>query len=164
MNGLNYILFVTETKHTDIASQLEVTPQMVNAWVKESKPIASKHLPKLVSHFGVADEYFQKSLTLQDRIEIEMQLASKTGKYENIEYQATVLHKQNQAMKEKYMALLNGIQEYATAFETIEKHAKDIQKELTLVVQIPSIADCPSACESLYGLLTDLQAIRKLSK
>ncbi|MGN4723939.1 helix-turn-helix domain-containing protein [Bacillus cereus group sp. MYBK15-3] len=164
MNGLTYILFVNETPHKELAAELGVTAQMVNSWVKGVKPIASKHLPKLTSLLGVEEKYFQIPLTLQDKVEIELQLASKSGKYESVDYQAAVLHKKNQAVKEKYMELLKASQKDTKALETVFTESTKIQTELTKLVQIPSIAEDPEACEQIYSLLKNIQTIRKVSK
>lgn len=164
MNGLNYILFVNETPHKELAAELGVTAQMVNSWVKGVKPIASKHLPKLTNLLGVEEKYFQLPLTLQDKVEIELQLASKSGKYESVDYQAAVLHKKNQAVKEKYMELLKAAQKDTKALETVFTESTKIQTELTKLVQIPSIAEDPEACEQIYSLLKNIQTIRKVSK
>lgn len=161
MKGLNYILFVTETPYKELAYELKVTAQMVTNWAKGTKPIADKHLPKLKARFGVSESYFAKELTLQDKMEIEMQLASKAGKYESVEYQALVLHEQSQAVKEKYLTLLTSVQDYTLRFNEIEKDICHIQTSLLRLVQDETILRDPSTCEKVFGLLTNIQNIRK---
>lgn len=164
MTGLEYVIFVTGTPKKEVAQELEVSVQIITKWVQRLKPIAKKHIPKLVKKFGISEEYFQKELSLQDKIEIELQLASKSGAYENIDHQAAILHKQNQAVKDKYSSLLGSVQQYTINLLEIEENAELIQSELINLIKDETVIADPEACEKIFGLLKNIQTIRKRAK
>jgi plasmid maintenance system antidote protein VapI len=161
MIGLSYILFVTDTPHKVIGDHLGVSAQMITNWISGTKTIADKHLMNLSRYFGVSPEVFKKELTLQDKIEIEMQLASKAGKYESVDYQAAALHRQNQAIREKYEEILHALEEYAGTVERLQEEIERFHKGFSSIVQIDSLMEDPEGCEIVFGLLKDLQGIRK---
>lgn len=161
MNGLAYIMFVSDVSHKEVASKLDVSVQMVTNWLRGVKPIADKHIPTFHKMFGVAAEYFQKELTLQDKIEIELQLASKTKGYVDIDYQAATLHRQNEAMKEKYMKLLNATNEYSATLQSVREEVDEFHAKLISLTGIKSLMDDAEGCELVFDLMKSFQDIRK---
>lgn len=161
MNGLNYTLLMTGIPQKELATELKVSVQLVASWVKGVKPIAEKHLLPIAEKVGVEKKYLQKELSLQDKIEIEMQLSSGTERYENVDFQAAALHKRNEAMKEKYMSLLQAMNDATDSFGVISSEIETVQQQLMNVLQVESIAKDPNACEALFGLLKNIQVIRK---
>ena len=162
MNGLAYILFVTDTPQKEIALELHVSSQMLTKWLKGLKPIAEKHLPVLSSYFGIPVMYFQKELTLQDKIEIEMQLASRSKTYENIDYQAATLHKQNEEMKKNYMTLLNELNTYVETSHSLQNQFAAFHRNMVKLAQEEVFEEDPYLSEHLFESLKDLQKIRQL--
>lgn len=74
MLGLRYIMFITETKATELSKGIDVSVQFINDWVKKRKPIPAKHLPSLSEYFSLEEGYFTKDLTLKDKLEIDKQV------------------------------------------------------------------------------------------
>lgn len=78
MIGLKYIMFITETPLKEIAAELNVTPQFVASWNKGTRRINNKYKEELSKYFKVDKQYISKELTLEDKINIELQLNNKT--------------------------------------------------------------------------------------
>lgn len=161
MNGLAYIMFVSDVSHKEVASKLDVSVQMVTNWLRGVKPIADKHVPTFHKMFGVSAEYFQKELTLQDKIEIELQLASKTKGFVDIDHQAATLHRQNEAMKEKYMKLLEAVNGYSATIKGVKEEVDEFHVKLLGLTEIGSLMNDPDGCELVFDLMKSFQGIRK---
>lgn len=161
MNGLAYMMFVSDITHKEVAGKLGVSVQMVTNWLRGVKPISDKHIPALHKMFGVSSEYFQKEITLQDKIEIELQLASKTKEYVDIDFQAATLHRQNEAMKEKYMKLLDAMNGYNESLENAKDQAEDFHAKLVSLTGIQSLMNDAEGCEIVFDLMKTFQGIRK---
>lgn len=161
MNGLAYMMFVSDVPHKEVADKLGVSVQMVTNWLKGTKPIANKHIPTLNKMMGVSEEYFQRELTLKDKIEIELQLASKTEGFVDIDFQAATLHRQNEAMKEKYMQLLDAMNDHTVALRSAKKKADEFNAKFVRLTDIQSLMDDAEGSEIVFELMKDFQGIRK---
>lgn len=164
MNGLKYLMFVADKQHKEVGDVCEVSSQMVTNWVREVKPISKRHLPILANYFGVEVKYIDKELSLQDKVEIELQLASKSGEYVDIDFQATKLHRQNEAVKDKYFSVLEALEDYANKFEQVKKEVNEFHLRSVELLRISSLMDDPGGCVKVYALLQQLQGIRGLLK
>ncbi|NRT34115.1 transcriptional regulator with XRE-family HTH domain [Clostridium beijerinckii] len=69
--GLEYICGLYNKKYTNVAEELGVSRQVVSVWIKGTKPIAKKHLPKLSKMFNLPEEYFQRQITELDKLDIQ---------------------------------------------------------------------------------------------
>ncbi|WP_404457754.1 helix-turn-helix domain-containing protein [Oceanobacillus kapialis] len=74
MKALGYIARFYQVTMTDIAKEMEVTPQTVNDWVKGKRNIPPKRLELLAKMFNLPSTYFSKGeqeLNEVERLEIE---------------------------------------------------------------------------------------------
>lgn len=161
MIGLKYIAFVTETQLKEIASNVNVSPQAVGDWMKGKKPIANKHIPVLSRLFGVSEEYISKELTLQDKVDIELQLNVKVGRKEGFEENQVTLLNQNGVLKDQYYELLDILEHQAKTFKGVREKAEVFQRGLNNFTMMDSVLDDLDTSEKLYDLLKTFQSIRK---
>lgn len=81
--GLEYICGLYNKKYTNVAEKLAISRQVVNIWIKGTKPIAKKHLPKLSKMFNLPEEYFQRQITELDKLDIQkIKLHNEKTEYE----------------------------------------------------------------------------------
>ena len=71
MIGLEYILGLYSMQHVELAEKLGIKKQNINMWIKGKQNIPKKHLPILEELFGLKREYFIKSLTEIEQLEIQ---------------------------------------------------------------------------------------------
>lgn len=71
MIGLEYICKLYKESYNSLAQKLGISRQSINGWIKQTRPIPDKHLPKLAEIFGLSEEYFQKELNDIDKINIQ---------------------------------------------------------------------------------------------
>ncbi|NFH88808.1 helix-turn-helix domain-containing protein [Clostridium botulinum] len=73
MFGLDYLCSIYNMQQTELAEKLGVSKQIVNIWMKKTRPIPKKYYDKLSEIFGGLDsKYFSKELTELDKLEIQM--------------------------------------------------------------------------------------------
>ena len=87
----------------EVADHLGVTAQGLASWSNGTKKIPAKRLIELSQFFGVEAELLQKTIRLEDRIEIERQLSQGEASFEVGE--ELDLYLQYQALQEQYRAL-----------------------------------------------------------
>ena len=81
--GLEYICGLYNKKYTNIGEELGVSRQVVSVWIKGTKPIAKKHLPKLSKMFNLPEEYFQRQVTELEKLDIQkIKLHNETTEFE----------------------------------------------------------------------------------
>ena len=69
-DGFNFVVEASNISQREIAKELGIRPQNLNLWLKGKQPISKKHIPKLEKILGVSHEYFNKELTLDEKVEI----------------------------------------------------------------------------------------------
>lgn len=106
MIGLKYIMFITDTSLKDIASELNVTPQLIAAWNKGTRNIGDEHKATLSKYFNLDGKYFSKELTLEDKINIELKIENKTYLNKEIKDLSKITEDIN-SMRNKYSQLLD---------------------------------------------------------
>lgn len=73
MFGLEYLCNLYDMQQTELAEKVGVSKQIVNIWMKKTRPIPKKYYDKLSELFGGIDSrYFSKELTELDKLEIQM--------------------------------------------------------------------------------------------
>ncbi|MBN1061292.1 hypothetical protein DVV95_05595 [Clostridium botulinum] len=73
MFGLDYLCSIYNMQQTELAEKLGVSKQIINIWMKKTRPIPKKYYDKLSEIFGGLDsKYFSKELTELDKLEIQM--------------------------------------------------------------------------------------------
>lgn len=74
MFGLEYLCNLYDMQQTELAEKVGVSKQIVNIWMKRTRPIPKKYYDKLSKIFGGLDpKYFAKDeLTELDKLEIQM--------------------------------------------------------------------------------------------
>lgn len=73
MFGLEYLCNLYNMQQTELAEKIGVSKQIVNIWMKKTRPIPKKYYEKLSQVFGGLDsKYFAKELTELDKLEIQM--------------------------------------------------------------------------------------------
>lgn len=77
MNGLKYILFITDTTLKEISEMLQVSHQFVTACSNGVKKLPEKHAKTLQNHFRIPSIYFTKSLTLKEKMYVDLLLQEK---------------------------------------------------------------------------------------
>ncbi|MCU6709424.1 helix-turn-helix domain-containing protein [Paenibacillus sp. J5C_2022] len=88
MIGLEFITQVYGKNFSEVASELNISRQTMNDWIKGRKNIPKKRLEQLKKQFpNIPTEYFQKSLTKSEQIKIQEIFFTETDEYEVIEYQ-----------------------------------------------------------------------------
>ena len=81
MIGFEYICELYKKSYNSIATELGISRQSINGWIKGTRLIPTKHLPKLAKFFELPEEYFQKELTEEEKEEIkEKQITFEVGK------------------------------------------------------------------------------------
>jgi Helix-turn-helix. len=74
MFGLEYLCNLYDMQQTELAEKVGVSKQIVNIWMKKTRPIPKKYYDKLSEIFkGIDSKYFSKELTELDKLEIQMQ-------------------------------------------------------------------------------------------
>jgi plasmid maintenance system antidote protein VapI len=71
MIGLEYILYIYEMQHQELATYLKIRKQNINLWVSGKQNVSKKHIPKLVEIFGISEHFYQKELTEVDKLLIQ---------------------------------------------------------------------------------------------
>lgn len=73
MFGLEYLCDLYDMQQTELAEKVGVSKQIINIWMKKTRPIPKKYYDKLSELFGGLDsKYFSKELTELDKLEIQM--------------------------------------------------------------------------------------------
>jgi len=73
MLGLEFLCELYDMQQTELAEKVGVSKQIVNIWMKKTRPIPKKYYDKLSEIFGGLDsKYFDKELTALDKLEIQM--------------------------------------------------------------------------------------------
>lgn len=72
MNGLEFIAKEFGISLAEVGRILGVSRKSVSNWTNGWKPIPQKHLVILSDYFGLKDEYFQKELTDEEKLEIQL--------------------------------------------------------------------------------------------
>ncbi|MBY6835999.1 helix-turn-helix domain-containing protein [Clostridium botulinum] len=73
MFGLEFLCKLYNMQQTELAEKVGVSKQIVNIWMKKTRPIPKKYYDKLSEIFGGLDsKYFSKELTELDKLEIQM--------------------------------------------------------------------------------------------
>lgn len=73
MFGLEFLCELYDMQQTELAEKVGVSKQIVNIWMKKTRPIPKKYYDKLSEIFGGLDsKYFDKELTTLDKLEIQM--------------------------------------------------------------------------------------------
>ncbi|NRT90207.1 helix-turn-helix domain-containing protein [Clostridium beijerinckii] len=81
MIGLEYICQCYGKSYNSIAEELGISRQSINGWLKGTRLIPTKHLPKLAEIFSLPEEYFQKELSELEKEEVKgMQITFEVGK------------------------------------------------------------------------------------
>ncbi|WP_061312565.1 transcriptional regulator [Clostridium botulinum] len=71
MIGLEYICELYSKSYNSVAEELGISRQSVNGWLKRTRPIPKKYLPKLSNMFELPEEYFYKELTEEEKKNVE---------------------------------------------------------------------------------------------
>ncbi|MBM0064758.1 helix-turn-helix domain-containing protein [Alkalicoccobacillus gibsonii] len=71
MIGLEYIIKTFNKSFSQVSSELELSRQTMNSWLKGRRNISKKHLPKLSEMFNLPEEFFQKELTQSERLRVQ---------------------------------------------------------------------------------------------
>lgn len=72
MIGLEYIVKEFHMSLTDVASLLGISRKSISNWTKGWQPIPKKHLGKLSEYFGLEETLFQKVLTEEEKLDIQL--------------------------------------------------------------------------------------------
>ncbi len=73
MFGLEFLCKLYNMQQTELAEKVGVSKQIVNIWMKKTRPIPKKYYDKLSEIFGGLDsKYFSRELTELDKLEIQM--------------------------------------------------------------------------------------------
>lgn len=73
MFGLEFLCNLYNMQQTELAEKLGMSKQIVNIWIKKTRPIPKKYYGKLSEIFaGLDAKYFSKELTELDKLEIQM--------------------------------------------------------------------------------------------
>lgn len=70
VNGLGFVLELTNKTQREIANILGIKHQNVYKWVAGVQAVSKRHLPKLENILGVPKEYLVKELSVEDKVEI----------------------------------------------------------------------------------------------
>jgi len=70
MIGLEFICKTFQIEYKKLAEILGITPQTINSWLRGKRKISKDKLKKLSKYFQLPEEYFQKELTQQDKLDI----------------------------------------------------------------------------------------------
>ena len=72
MIGFEYICNLYNVKYINIARELGISRQTVNAWTSGRRPVAKKYIPILSKRFDdMPEEYFQKEINDLDKLYIQ---------------------------------------------------------------------------------------------
>ncbi|MBF8984674.1 transcriptional regulator [Lutibacter sp. B2] len=77
MIGLEYILGLYNMQHIELAQILGIKKQNINMWIKGKQNMPKKYLPILKEIFGIHQEYFSKTLTEIEKLEIQKEKLKK---------------------------------------------------------------------------------------
>lgn len=70
MIGLEFIMETYNTNANRLAEELQVSRHTIYDWLKGRRKIPTKRLKQLSEYFELPEEYFQKELTQQDKLNI----------------------------------------------------------------------------------------------
>lgn len=84
MIGLEIMMDIKGLSGQDLADRLEISRQGVNAWLKKRKNIARNKYKLLNEIFpGVPDIFFEKEISLDEKIYITLILLENEARYNN---------------------------------------------------------------------------------
>lgn len=129
MIGLKYIMFITDTSLKDIASELNVTPQLIAAWNKGTRNIGNEYKSTLSKYFNLDEKYFSKELTLEDKINIELKLENRTYINKEIKDLSKITEDIN-SMRNKYSKLLDKYISLSNEHEKLKESIKIISTQM----------------------------------
>lgn len=132
MNGLKYVLFIKEYSLQEVANHLGVTAQGLASWSNGTKKIPAKRLVELSEFFGVDADLLQKTIRLEDRIEIERQLSQGEASFEVGEELG--LYLQYQALQEKYQTLQTESLEKDQAMMEIKEELVNLKSQVERMI------------------------------
>lgn len=73
MFGLEFLCLLYNMQQTELAEKVGVSKQIVNIWMKQTRPIPKKYYARLSEIFGGLDsKYFDTYLTRLEKLEIQM--------------------------------------------------------------------------------------------
>lgn len=129
MIGLKYIMFITDTSLKDIASELNVTPQLIAAWNKGTRNIGDEYKSILSKYFNLDEKYFSKEITLEDKINIELKIENKTYLNKEIKDLSKITEDIN-SMRSKYSQLLDKYISLSNEHENLKDSIRSISRQM----------------------------------
>lgn len=90
MIGLQVICSVYKIEYKDLARELSITPQTINSWLRKKRNIPETRIDQLSQYFqNIPREYFQKTLTKSEEINVQIIYLEHTDTIETIEIPVT---------------------------------------------------------------------------
>ncbi|WP_373892802.1 helix-turn-helix domain-containing protein [Virgibacillus sp. CBA3643] len=119
-HSLRYIASTFNLSMSQIAREINVTPQTINDWTNGKRNIPEKRLKQLASYFDLPEEYFQKELLSSEKFEIQKKYIA------------------NDELRHSEVAFLSGQQEKA---KLIERFTDALEHDSKLLKNILHLLD-----------------------
>lgn len=71
MIGIEYLCEINKMSYSELAKNLGISRQTINAWTSGRRKVSEKHYEKLKEIFNTPSEYFNKKLTELDKLQLQ---------------------------------------------------------------------------------------------